>query len=334
MASQNKTLSYIVTIEDSSLRLDQFLSLKNSDLSRTRIKSLIDNGYVKKIINDSKIKLSEPSKKVKLEEKYELTIPSAVDPKPIGQKIPLDVLHEDDDIIVLNKPANLVVHPAPGNYDKTLVNALIDYCGSSLSGIGGEKKPGIVHRLDKDTSGIMVIAKNDRSHEILSEQFSNHGRDGKLVRSYKALVWGIPHLISGKVKTFIGRSLNNRKKMAVFSEEKKGRKIAITHWKKIKSNNELEISEIKCTLETGRTHQIRVHLNHIGIPIIGDPLYGTGFKSKVNKYEPQIVNLFSNLSNRQALHAYKLGFEHPSSKKNMVFKTEFPKDLGEISVLI
>ncbi|MED5437417.1 MAG: RluA family pseudouridine synthase, partial [Pseudomonadota bacterium] len=176
MASQNKTLSYIVKIEDSGLRLDQFLSLKNSDLSRTRIKSLIDNGYVKRIINDSKTNLSEPSKKVKLDEKYELTIPNSVDPKPIGQKIPLQVLHEDDDLIVLNKPANLVVHPAPGNYDKTLVNALIDYCGSSLSGIGGEKKPGIVHRLDKDTSGIMVIAKNDRSHEILSEQFSNHGR--------------------------------------------------------------------------------------------------------------------------------------------------------------
>ena len=184
---------------------------------------------------------------------------------------------------IADKPAGLVVHPGAGNTEKTLVNALVNYCEGNLSSIGGELRPGIVHRLDKDTSGLLVIAKNDKAHKTLSKQFSNHGRDGKLIRSYKALVWGIPHLQSGKIETYLGRSLKNRKKIAIFSEEKKGRRFAITHWNKIKSNRELDISEIECNLETGRTHQIRVHLSHIGIPIIGDQVYGTGFKSKLNK---------------------------------------------------
>ncbi|MEC7831254.1 MAG: RluA family pseudouridine synthase [Pseudomonadota bacterium] len=334
MASQKKILTYKVSVEDSGLRLDQFLTLKNSNLSRSRIKALIKESFIVKINNKKRTVINEPSKKVKLYENFEITIPEAVDPKPIGQNIPLDILHEDNDIIVINKPANIVVHPAPGNYDNTLVNALIAHCGSSLSGIGGEKKPGIVHRLDKDTSGVMVVAKNDKSHESLSKQFSNHGRDGKLVRSYKALVWGIPHLQSGKIETYLGRSLKNRKKIAIFSEEKKGRKFAITHWKKIKSNKKLDISEIECNLETGRTHQIRVHLTHIGIPIIGDQVYGTGFKSKLNKYDSSTKTLLSNIFYRQALHAYKLGFEHPKTKKKLNFETKLPKDIKKISDLI
>ena len=184
MTSQKKILTYKVSVEDSGLRLDQFLTLNNSNLSRSRIKKLIKEGFITIINNNKRTVINEPSKKVKLEENFEITIPEAVDPKPIGQNIPLDILHEDNDIIVINKPANIVVHPAPGNYDNTLVNALIAHCGSSLSGIGGEKKPGIVHRLDKDTSGVMVVAKNDNAHINLSKQFSNH----TIKRVYEALI--------------------------------------------------------------------------------------------------------------------------------------------------
>ena len=334
MSPKKETITYKVSIEELGLRLDQFLSNNISNLSRSRIKHLINEGNVFKVYDNKHIPVEDPSKKVTSEESYYINIPEPIDPKPIAQEIPLEILYEDKDLIVINKPIGLVVHPAPGNYDNTLVNALIAHCGESLSGIGGEKKPGIVHRLDKDTSGVMVIAKNDNTHESLSKQFANHGRDGKLIRSYKALVWGIPNIQSGKIETFIGRSNKNRKKMAVYKEEKKGRRFAITHWKRIKFNKELDISKIQCNLETGRTHQIRVHLTHIGLPVIGDQVYGTGFKSKINKYDDAIRNILLNASNRQSLHAYKLGFEHPTSKKNMLFETNLPNAMQEVSDIL
>ncbi len=331
MSSKEEIITYYVSIEESGLRLDQFLSNKSSNLSRSRIKSLINENHIAKLSNNKKVIENNVSKKVRAGEGYSIKIPKPIDPKPKAQNIPLNILHEDKDIIVINKPIGLVVHPAPGNYENTLVNALIAHCGESLSGIGGEKKPGIVHRLDKDTSGIMVIAKNDRTHEGLSKQFISHGKDGKLVRAYKALVWGVPSTQSGRIETFIGRSNTNRKKMLAYKEDKKGRKLAITFWKRIKFNKELDVSEIECNLETGRTHQIRVHLTHMGFPVIGDQVYGGGFKSKINKYDDKIKKILIDGSHRQALHAYKLGFEHPLTKESLIFETDLPQDMQEIS---
>lgn len=224
MPSDKSILTYKVSDDELGLRLDQFLSKNIKNLSRSRIKTLINESNVIKINEKEQVVIKDPSKKVKTGESYLVNIPKPVDPKPKPQEIPLEILYEDNDLIVINKPVGLVVHPAPGNYENTLVNALIAHCGQSLSGISGEKKPGIVHRLDKDTSGVMVVAKNDKTHEGLSKQFANHGKDGKLIRSYKALVWGIPNIQSGKVETYIGRSNNNRKKMAAFKEEKKREK--------------------------------------------------------------------------------------------------------------
>ena len=323
-------ISLVVENQENGHRIDLFISNKYLKISRTRVKNLIKKKNLK--INNTIV--TDPSKKVSAGDIILLEIPEPkkVSLKPYNYK--LDIIYEDKDLIVINKSAGISMHPGPGNYDNTLVNALIAHCGESLSGIGGEKKPGIVHRLDKDTSGVMVIAKNDSTHESLSEQFANHGRDGKLIRSYKALVWGIPNIQSGKIETFIGRSDKNRKKMAVYKEEKKGRRFAITHWKRIKFNKELDISKIQCNLETGRTHQIRVHLTHIGLPVIGDQVYGTGFKSKLNKYDDGIRNILLNASKRQSLHAYKLGFEHPTSKKNMLFETNLPHAMQEVSDIL
>ena len=319
-------LTYKVEKNLSNLRIDQFLSLKNSDLSRTRIKNLILAGF----LSQKERKIADPSHKVKEDEEYSLVIPPSRDPKPKGEKIDLEIIFEDSDLIVINKQKGLVVHPAPGNPNRTLVNALINHCGDSLSGIGGEKRPGIVHRLDKDTSGLLVIAKNDKSHNGLSEQFKNHGKDKKLIRAYKAIVWGIPKFSSGKISTFIGRSNKNRKKMAVFNEEKHNSRNAITHWKVLKKNKESNISLVECILETGRTHQIRVHLDHISHPVIGDPLYGHGYKTRINKTENNFKILIEKQSNSQALHAYKLGFEHPITKENLKFETEPPDTMQKI----
>jgi 23S rRNA pseudouridine1911/1915/1917 synthase len=272
----------------------------------------------------------DPSYTVKENDICILKIPDAVEAKPAGEKIDLDIIYEDSDLIVVNKQKGLVVHPAPGNPNKTLVNALINHCGNSLSGIGGEKRPGIIHRLDKDTSGLLVVAKNDRSHNGLASQFKNHGKDGKLMRAYKAIAWGIPTFSSGKISTFIGRSDRNRKKMMVFNDEKYKSKEAITHWKVLKKNDENNITLIECNLETGRTHQIRVHLDHISHPVLGDPLYGHGYKTRVNKLRSAMKTLVEKHGNTQALHAYKLGFEHPITNKNLIFETDPPETMKKI----
>ena len=322
----NNSMKFLVKEKDDCKRLDIFLSEKIDDLTRSNIKKIIKSSNVK--IN-KKTAISS-SKKVKTKDIISIKLFIKKLDKLSPSKIKLDVHYEDKDILILNKPKGMVVHPGAGNYKNTLANALLYKYQNKLSNINGEMRPGIVHRIDKETSGLLVIAKNNLSHSKLGKQFSDHS----ISRKYLCLVWGVVRPLEGRIETLISRNKKNRQLMMV--SDFNGKK-AITNYKTIKVFNLKDIpkiSLIECELETGRTHQIRVHLNHIGIPIIGDPLYGTGFKSKVNKYESQIVNLFSNLNNRQALHAYKLGFEHPSSKKNMVFKTEFPKDLGEISVLI
>ena len=319
-------VTHKVKKELSEIRLDQFLKKSISDLSRTRIKKLIVDGFLK--VNNRII--MDPSYNVRENDICILEIPEAIKAKPIGEKIDLEIIYEDNDLIVINKQKGLVVHPAPGNPNKTLVNALINHCGNSLSGIGGEKRPGIVHRLDKDTSGLLVVAKNDRSHNGLASQFKNHGKDGKLIRAYKALIWGIPTFSSGKISTFIGRSDRNRKKMMVINNEKYKSKEAITNWKVLGKNSENNITLIECKLETGRTHQIRVHLDYISHPILGDPLYGQGYKTRINKLEPNIKFLVEKHGNTQALHAYKLGFKHPITNENFIFETDPPENMKKI----
>ena len=319
-------VTHKVKKELSEIRLDQFLKKSISDLSRTRIKKLIVDGFLK--VNNRII--MDPSYNVRENDICILEIPEAIKAKPIGEKIDLEIIYEDNDLIVINKQKGLVVHPAPGNPNKTLVNALINHCGNSLSGIGGEKRPGIVHRLDKDTSGLLVVAKNDRSHNGLASQFKNHGKDGKLIRAYKALIWGIPTFSSGKISTFIGRSDRNRKKMMVINNEKYKSKEAITNWKVLGKNSENNITLIECKLETGRTHQIRVHLDYISHPILGDPLYGQGYKTRINKLEPNIKFLVEKHGNTQALHAYKLGFKHPITNENLIFETDPPENMKKI----
>ena len=319
-------ITHKVKKELSEIRLDQFLKKNIIHLSRTRIKKLIVDGFLR--VNNRII--MDPSYNVRENDICILEIPEAIKAKPIGEKIDLEIIYEDNDLIVINKQKGLVVHPAPGNPNKTLVNALINHCGNSLSGIGGEKRPGIVHRLDKDTSGLLVVAKNDRSHNGLASQFKNHGKDGKLIRAYKAIVWGIPTFSSGKISTFIGRSDRNRKKMMVVDNEKYKSKEAVTHWKVLEKNNENNITLIECKLETGRTHQIRVHLDYISHPILGDPLYGQGYKTRINKLEPNIKFLVEKHGNTQALHAYKLGFKHPITNENLIFETDPPENMKKI----
>ena len=319
-------ITHKVKKELSEIRLDQFLKKNIIHLSRTRIKKLIVDGFLK--VNNRII--MDPSYNVRENDICILEIPEAIKARPIGEKIDLEIIFEDNDLIVINKQKGLVVHPAPGNQDKTLVNALINHCGNSLSGIGGEKRPGIVHRLDKDTSGLLVVAKNDRSHNGLASQFKNHGKDGKLIRAYKALIWGIPNFSSGKISTFIGRSDRNRKKMMVINNEKYKSKEAITNWKVLGKNSENNITLIECKLETGRTHQIRVHLDYISHPILGDPLYGQGYKTRINKLEPNIKFLVEKHGNTQALHAYKLGFKHPITNENLIFETDPPENMKKI----
>lgn len=316
--------------EDASGRLDVWLSKTMAgEFSRNRLKSLIEAGAVK--INGVEVLL--PKKKVLAGQSIEIIVPEAEDPVPKPENIPLDVIFEDEHLIVINKPAGLVVHPGAGNPTGTLVNALLHHCGSSLSGIGGVKRPGIVHRLDKDTSGVMIVAKHDAAHKHLSEQFADHGRTGPLERSYLALAWGAPNPTKGVINTFLGRS-NDRLKRAVCSPTAPGAKHALTHFK---TNDSFFMDDsfdpicslVECNLETGRTHQIRVHFAHIGHPLIGDDTYGAAFRTKVNKLPDHIrpeVKAFA----RQALHAYLLQIEHPISNEIMRFETPPSEDMTKL----
>jgi 23S rRNA pseudouridine1911/1915/1917 synthase len=304
-------------------RLDKALANAFTDISRARFQKLIAEGHV---VVDGKIS-TDDGLKLKAGQSVDISLPPPEPAEPQPEDIPLDVIHEDKHLIVINKPPGLVVHPAAGHASGTLVNALLAHCGQSLSGIGGVKRPGIVHRLDKDTSGLLVIAKNDKAHKALSEQFAAHGRDGNLQRTYIALVWGVPDRVKGTIATRLGRSTANRQKMAVTKSEVHSRE-AITHYEVAERFGEMA-SLIRCNLETGRTHQIRVHMAHIGHPVLEDATYGAGFKSAISRLsEP--AKLALNTLNQQALHAETLGFRHPTSHKAMLFSAPPPKPFQQL----
>ncbi|WP_333948010.1 RluA family pseudouridine synthase [Candidatus Liberibacter brunswickensis] len=307
-------------------RIDRWLSVNvEKKFSRSYVKTLILNGYIS--ING--IVSTDPSRKVVPGDSFFVNVPEAQKLNMDQENIPLDILYEDNDIVVINKPAGLVSHPAPGNWTGTLVNALLYHCNNNLSSINGIKRPGIVHRLDKDTTGVMVIAKNDLAHQKLSEQFADHGKNMGLKRSYYAMVWGIPSPDSGIINAPLGRCKSNRIRRAVKRTDDKTADKAITHYKIVETynkNSNFAASLLECRLETGRTHQIRVHMAYKGNPLIGDILYGKGFKTKENIVNQNVKNAILSLA-RQALHAYHLSFDHPSKNQVMSFKAPIPEDM-------
>ena len=310
---------------EAGTRLDALLAARFPAFSRSRIKDLILSGAVSVDGATSDV----PRYRVKPGESIILKAPEPVEPEPEPQAIALDILYEDQHLIVIDKPAGMVVHPAPGNEDGTLVNALIHHCGESLRGIGGVKRPGIVHRLDKDTSGVMVAAKTDAAHNGLSAQFADHGRSGPLERAYTAFAWTVPNPLVGTVTTLIGRDPHNRFKQSVLARD--GRE-AITHYRVAErfADGKWSVSRIVCNLETGRTHQIRVHMAHIGHPLIGDGLYGAAFATKINTVPEPVRHAISALG-RQALHAAVLGFAHPMSGETLRFESPLPPDLAGLA---
>ena len=302
-------------------RLDRALALAFPEVSRARFQALIAEGHV----TVEGMTVHEARHKVKPGDVLGVTIPEPAAPEPQPEHIALDVVYEDKDLIVIEKPAGLVVHPGAGHDTGTLVNALIAHCGDSLSGIGGVKRPGIVHRLDKDTSGLLVVAKTDAAHHGLSEQFAAHGRDGRLQRAYIAIVWGVPERRQGTISAAIDRSTSNRQKMAV-SRATRARD-AVTRYEVLQTFGTPPVASLlRCTLETGRTHQIRVHMAHLGHPLLGDKTYGAGFRSSERKL-PAAAREALNSLNRQALHATQLGFDHPRSGTHLQFDSPAPDDM-------
>ena len=305
-------------------RLDRFLAQAFPEISRSRFQGLIADG---RVTVEGAI-VSAARQRLKPGAKVSVTIPEAAPAQPRAETIPLSVVFEDRDLIVIDKPPGLVVHPGAGNETGTLVNALIAHCGDSLSGIGGVRRPGIVHRLDKDTSGLLVVAKNDAAHQALSEQFAAHGRDGRLERAYLAVVWGRPERNRGTIQASLARSTANRQKIVV-SRGAQARD-AITHYEILESFGLPPVASlILCRLETGRTHQIRVHMAHIGHPLLGDASYGSGFKTSAVKLSDAARTALKLLA-RQALHATILGFEHPRSGKPLHFDSPAPDDMADL----
>lgn len=322
--------------EDEGKRLDKWLADKLTDISRSRLQALIREGSVRRVEGDRHLPpVTEPKTPVKAGEEYALAVPAAAEPEAKGEQIPLSVVYEDNDLIVIDKPAGLVVHPAAGHSSGTLVNALIAHCGDSLSGIGGVKRPGIVHRIDKDTSGLLVVAKNDAAHEGLSDQFKSHGLDGRLERTYLAFVWGRMERPKGRIDLPLERSTKNRLKIAV-ARGNAGRH-AVTHYEVVGvyagEKSQTDISLLRLTLETGRTHQIRVHLTHIGHPLLGDVAYGAGFKTRMTVLQDEVREAAQALG-RQALHAESLSFEHPRTSKKLRFKSDLPSDLARLKAAL
>ena len=324
-----------VEADDIGTRLDKWLATTLESVTRTRIKALIEDGAVNRngeIFTDASWKLREG-------ESYQLTIPPAAPAIPLGEEIALNIVYEDDDLIVINKPAGLVVHPGAGNETGTLVNALIAHCGSSLSGVGGVARPGIVHRIDKDSSGLLVVAKHDKAHRGLSKQFSVHD----IERVYDAMIIGAPRPGIGSINAALARASQDRRKMAVVNEiEHDNARHAVTHYKvqqsfgraRAKLKGDALASLVECRLETGRTHQIRVHMASIGHPLIGDQMYGRGpGLSGLRPGEPQTDHAIDVIKNfrRQALHARILGFIHPVNGDPYKFECEPPSDFNELT---
>ena len=328
--------AFSINDDDAGGRVDAYLANQFEGLSRSRFKDLIKSGSLK--VNENTE--TSPNYRLKSGDHLSFHMPPPEDPVPKGEDIPLNIVFEDDDLIVVDKPANMVVHPAVGNWTGTLVNALIHHCGDSLSGVGGVRRPGIVHRLDKETSGLLVVAKNDMAHRSLSEQFADHGRTGSLERAYFAFVWGCPRRRKDKIETEIGRAPNNRVKMAV---TKSGGRFAITHYSVVETFGSSPASAganpspaapsiaslVQCHLETGRTHQIRVHMTHIGCPLLGDPVYGTGFSSKAELLPGPLSKIVKSMK-RQALHAGLLAFSHPRNNEVMRFESALPQELQSL----
>jgi len=324
-------LAFDVGDAESGERLDRFLTRKTEaaghTMSRTRLKALIEAQAVR--IDGARC--GDAGLRVKTGQAVVLELPPPVDAVPSAESIPLSIAYEDDDLLVVDKPAGLVVHPAAGHQSGTLVNALLAHCGASLSGIGGVKRPGIVHRLDKDTSGLLVVAKTDAAHRGLSLLFADHGRSMRLERRYLAFVWGMPERASGEIQAPLGRHATDRQKMAVVPAAR-GRE-AVTHWQLIETfagpSGGPIASLLGCDLETGRTHQIRVHMAHLGHPLLGDPLYARGFLSKANQRGPTSRAALSRLG-RQALHAASLAFAHPITGALVSCESAWPADLQNL----
>lgn len=311
MTGGHTTIEIALDASHAGWRLDRALAAVVPSLSRERLKVLTKAGALTR----DGTALRDPATKVKGDERFTLAVP---DPEPAHnepQEIPLPIVYEDEHLLVIDKPAGLVVHPAAGNRDGTLVNALLHHCAGSLSGIGGVARPGIVHRIDKDTSGLLVIAKHDKAHEGLAKQFADHSID----RRYLAIVSGVPNKAEGTVDAPLARSPQNRKKIAIVKEGRGKR--AVTHWKRLKLLDNATL--VECRLETGRTHQVRVHMASIGHPLIGDPVYGRG-KSGHRKLLNQLD------FKRQALHAAHLAFIHPVTKGRLSFDSALPSDMQEL----
>jgi 23S rRNA pseudouridine1911/1915/1917 synthase len=314
----NRNEERVGTVAEGGIRLDRAMVALFADLSRARLQDLIREGHVSR---DGTV-TRDPAAKVAAGTRIVLTLPPPIPAEPAAEATDLPIVFEDDDLIVIDKPAGLVVHPAPGHESGTLVNALIAHCGASLSGIGGVRRPGIVHRLDKDTSGLIVVAKNDAAHQGLTAQFADHGRSGPLERAYAAVVWGLPQPRTGTISANLARSRFHREKIAVVADTS-GRH-AVTHYAVTEAYPEASL--VQCRLETGRTHQIRVHMAHRGHPLLGDPVYGGGFRTKASRLAPDARDALTALG-RQALHAALLGFSHPRTGDTLRFESPLPPDL-------
>ena len=315
-----KNINFIVEENENNLRVDVLINKREELISRTRIKNLILKEKLK--LNDEIIK--SPSKKVLTGDKLTLNIPEPEETSLKPYDFKLEIIHEDEDLLVINKPAGIIMHPGAGNYDKTIVNALMHYSKDSLSTIGDELRPGIIHRIDKNTSGLVVIAKNNETHENLSKQFSDH----TISRVYQLLIWGKLRPSSGRIDTYITRSSKNRQLMEV--SRSKGKR-AITNYKTIETfenDKTPTLSLVECKLETGRTHQIRVHMTHLGNSIVGDDKYKKKYK-KLKNIDMSLESLISKL-NRQFLHAKTLGFAHPRTNEKMVFSSILPQELNNL----
>jgi 23S rRNA pseudouridine1911/1915/1917 synthase len=326
-ASQVETVA--VAPVEAGERIDRLLAARLAGLSRSRLKVLILDGHVAIASAAGGRTIRDPGYRVNAGETIAVTVPPPEPAAPAAEPIALSILYEDEAIVVIDKPAGLVVHPAPGHAGGTLVNALIAHCGESLSGIGGVRRPGIVHRLDKDTSGVMVVAKTDRAHKVLAAQFADHGRAGPLRRSYLAFVWDVPDRPKGTIEAPIDRHPHARDKMAV----RPSGRFAVTHWEVVEryagAAGKPVASLLACHLETGRTHQIRVHLAHIGHPLLGDATYGAGFRTKAALLAPEAAAALAALE-RQALHAHMLGIQHPLTGLYLEFRSELPPDLARL----